>query len=177
MISFIVPTVGRESLTATLNSIELRDEDEIIVVGAVHDGDFGEQVHFIHCGLGHDWGAKERTLGIQRARGSHLAFIDDDDTYLPGARDAMERALRAAAGRPTLFRMRYPNGKILWHDPVLRCGNVSTQMVLVPNNPLRLGTWSGRREGDFDFLSSMHWSEDEIVFDPEIIALLGHDDD
>lgn len=175
MISFIVPTVGRASLEATLASITCLPGDEVLVIGEVASVS-DPRARLLRCRRGDDWGAKERTLGIAAARGSYLAFMDDDDIYLPGARDAMERAIRAAHGRPTLFRMRYPSGRMLWSEPALRCGNVSTQMMLIPNDPARLGRWSQRREGDFDFLASSGWSESEFVFDPEVVALMGRDD-
>jgi len=175
-ISVIVPTLGRPSLLETLASIETWPGDEVIVVGAVPTYTEGCR-RFFTCASGGDWGCTERTIGLQHARGDYLAFLDDDDVYLPGARVAMARAIIAAPHRPTLCRMVYPNGFVLWHEPTLRVGNVSTQMMLIPNDPSRLGTWTTRREGDYDFLASMDWAPDVIHWSPEIIARLGHNDD
>lgn len=175
MISFIVPTIGRESLSATLASIETWPGDEILVIG-VASPHTDERARYITCERGHDWGCRERTIGISYAKGQYLAFLDDDDLYLPGARQSMQRAIQMAQGRPTLCRMVYPNGCVLWRDPVLRCGNVSTQMMLIPNEPAYLGQWSTRREGDYDFLTSMAWPPASIQWWPEIIARLGHND-
>jgi hypothetical protein len=174
MISYIVPTSGRHSLVATLQSIECWPGDEILVIGQFHPtGD--ERPRYFPCGNGNDWGAKERNIGIEHAQGQYLAFMDDDDTYAPGARDAMERVIVETPDRPAIFRMRYPNGMTLWQDPNLRCGNVSTQMIMVPNVPTMLAMWPPRYEGDFLFLDGMKWPKDQIVWNREIIALIGHD--
>lgn len=174
-VSYIVPTVGRPSLVNTLASIETWPGDEILVVGQV-SGVTDPRVRAIPCARGEDWGGVERRLGMAVATGAYLAFIDDDDTYLPGARAEMAWTMADTPGRPTLFRIQYPSGAVLWRDPFLRLGNVSTQMILVPNDPGRLGHWSGRREGDYDFLASMAWGPETIVWRPEVIAEMGHDD-
>lgn len=175
MISFIVPTIGRPSLRQTLASIETRDDDEILVIGQIPDV-ADERPVYIDCHSGHDWGCKERTIGLEMATQPYLAFIDDDDVYLPGARQLMAEAIARWPDRPVLFRMRYPNGAILWRDPVLRCGNVSTAQILIPNDRMKLGAWTTRREGDYDFLASMQWPVDQIVWRTEVISLLGHND-
>lgn len=174
MISFIVPTIGRASLAKALASIETWPGDEIIVVGECEHTD--PRPIYVRCERGNDWGRKERQIGMSLAKGAYLAFMDDDDAYLPGARAAMQRAIDAAPYRPSLLQMVYPNGLVLWQSPTLACGNVSTQMILIPNDPDRLGEWSERYEGDFDFLQSMKWHVESINWWPEIIARIGHAD-
>lgn len=75
---------------------------------------------------------------------------------------------------PVLFRMQYPNGLTLWQEPVLRCGNVGTPMILIPNAPEKLGRFLPFVGGDCAYLESMKWDRSEIVWREEIIALLGH---
>ena len=169
MLSFIVPPQGRASLRHTLASIDLWAGDELIVVGpaAVLD----PRARHIACEPAKDWGATERTLGIAAATQPFLAFMDDDDVYAPGARALMQQAIKRAPTRPILFRLEYPNGTRLWADPVIRVGNVSTQMMLIPNDPDRLGSWrSGRRESDFDFLASSKWRPADYVWQTEVIC-------
>src|SRR5258706_14778114 len=125
MISFIVPTLGRPSLLATLKSIETRPGDEIIVIGNVKEATNG-QTRYVPCLPKGDWGHGERNIATPLARCQYLAHIDDDDTYAPGTRDLMEDAMRREPGRPTIFRMRFPNGITLWQEPVIRCGNLGT---------------------------------------------------
>jgi hypothetical protein len=173
MISFIVPTVGRPSLARTLASIEARPGDEILVVG---DGfrTNDNRVRYVDCAPGKDWGAAERNFVTPLARGQYLAHIDDDDAYAPGTRALMQDAIMRTPGRPVLFRMRYPCGITLWAEPSLRCGNVGTPMMLIPNRPTMLGTWGSFVGGDCHFLETMKWRPEDIVWRPEVIAFLGH---
>jgi hypothetical protein len=173
MISFIVPTLGRPSLLATLKSIELWPGDELIVIGNVKEATSG-QTRYVPCLPKGDWGHTERNLAMPMARGQYLAHIDDDDTFVPGTRALMEDAIRTAPGRPTIFRMRFPNGIILWQEPVVRCGNLGTPCFLIPNRPTMLGKWGPAVGGDCQFLETSKWRPEDYVWRPEIIALLGH---
>lgn len=176
MITFIVPTVGRASLARTLASIELWPGDEILLVGDVLDVQpTSRNIRRIFCLPGCDWGHAERNFATPFARGRYIAHIDDDDTYVPGARALMEDAILRTPDRPVLFRMRFPCGITLWDDPVLRCGNIGTPCILIPNVPEKLGTWGSFVGGDCAFLEGMGWPQSDIVWRPEIIALLGHD--
>lgn len=178
-LSIIVPTIGRASLAASLTSLvsqPLLAGDEVLVIGGeaeavVPFAKFG--VRHLPCPMGRHWGCEERTLGISQARQSHLAFLDDDDVWVPGARAAIDRAVAMFPERPILFQMRYASGRVIWSDPVLRVTNVSTQMIVIPNDPRRLGRWSIRREGDFHFLASMKWPASDIVWRDEVIAEIG----
>jgi len=179
MLSIIVPTVGRASLEATLRSLvaqPLAQVDEVLVIG----GDARDVAPFEVYGARHlpyhpggHWGCEERTVGIGKATGSHLAFIDDDDIWLPGARETIARAIAQTPDKPMLFRMRYPSGRVLWDNKRVLRGNVSTQMVVVPNIPGRLGRWTTRREGDYDFIRSLRWRPEKIVWREDVIAEIG----
>lgn len=173
MISFIIATAGKRSLEPTLNSIECWDGDEIIVIGNVPDKTEGH-VRYVPSPAGHDWGSTERNVATPLARGTHLAHIDDDDTYLRGTRKLMAAAIRHAPEKLTIFRMGLPNGSVLWADPVIRVGNIGTPMMFMPNLPHKLGRWGeGQDCGDFHFLETMHWGPTEIVWSTDIIVQLG----
>lgn len=86
----------------------------------------------------------------------------------------MDMAILETPDKPVLFRMRYPNGITLWEEPALRCGNVGTPMMLIPNRPTMLGTWGSFVGGDCHFLETMKWKSEDIVWRREVIALLGH---
>ncbi len=172
-ISYILPTIGRESIGATLRSIVLREGDEIIIVGdrfRVSD----HRVRYIDCAPGGDYGHTERNYAQKFAKARYVAHIDDDDTYAPGARDLMADAMGKTPDRPVLFRMRFPNGITLWNDQKIHCGNVGTPMFLLPNTPEKFAEWEPFVGGDCAFLEKSGWSEDEFVWRPEITVLLGH---
>jgi GT2 family glycosyltransferase len=134
----IIPSIGRDSLADARASCA--GADEIIVIEN-HDGDHGYSA---------------RTRGIQKATGSHLAFLDDDDVYTPGAIELMRDA---ACDVPVIFKMDHHHHGVMWRHPWLEFGNVGTPMFLVPNRPEELGEWKehapGFKEpgGDFSFIS------------------------
>jgi glycosyltransferase involved in cell wall biosynthesis len=114
--SVIVPTSGRATLRHALDSIasQLEPGDEIIVV-CNQDGDFGNAA---------------RNSGIERARGSHLVFLDDDDEYLPGAFSRMRKAAAEHPDRVILF----PQHREVYGDtPPSTVGSV------FPNVPGKVG--------------------------------------
>jgi glycosyltransferase involved in cell wall biosynthesis len=168
-LSVVVPTRGRGSLAATLASIaeQLEPGDELLVL-CNDDGDFGN--------------AARQSL-LERARGSHVVFMDDDDQYARGAFDAMRRFAREHPGRVGIFRMRFLDGRHLWREPVLRRTNVSTQMFCVPNLPGKLGSWTAAAaEGasrpyvaDFEFISQTVTLQGDPVFREEVVALIRSD--
>lgn len=174
MISFIVPTIGRESLRKTLASIETWPGDEILVVGSGWHEAGDERPRYVLCTPGGDWGHTERNFVTPMARGRYLAHIDDDDVYMPGTRRLMADAIAKTPDRPVLFRMRFPNGITLWAEPEIRCGNVGTPMMLIPNQPEKLGQFRPFVGGDCAYLEESKWAPEEFVWRKEVIALLGH---
>ena len=174
MITFMIATTGRESLQRTVDSIEARRGDEILVVGGPPDAAKHPYLRHIPCEPKGDWGHSERNYAMQFARRTYIAHIDDDDVYLPGHRELMAEAIRNHPDRPTIFRMQYPDGHHLWTQPVLCFGNVGTPMTLWPNVPEKFGAWGPFHGGDFTFLQTCKWGHEEYVWRPEPIVVLGH---
>ncbi len=187
-LSIIVPTLGRPSLASTLLTLteQTQDDDEVIVVMAEHANPYEVSamvtacavfpgswrlLYCLHSGPGR--GDAERNLGMKHATGTHLAFMDDDDVYLPGALDLMRR--HAHPDRTVIFQLDYRNRGlgIIWSEPVLRYSNVSTQMILVPNVPEKLGVWAPFQETeacDWVFIRDTVELQDDPVWVPEVIA-------
>lgn len=162
--SVIVPTRGRRSLAATLDSVadQLEPGDEILV----------------RCTRDEDFGNAARQSLIERAAGTHLVFIDDDDQLASGALATMRRVADEHPGRIAIFRMRYLDGRILWSEPALRERNVSSQMLLVPNVPGKLGRWENseyQRMADWSFISETAELQGEPLFRDEIVAHIRSD--
>jgi glycosyltransferase involved in cell wall biosynthesis len=164
-LSLILPTIARPRLARALLSLRTQDwqvGDEVLLVG---DGEhpaarslwdqLGLPGRYLELpGPSANWGHTPRNLAMPLARGSHLLFLDDDDTLTPGAIASIREALGSEPERPHLFRMRYADGRLLWQKKEVVEGNVSTQMIVAPNIPHKLGRWGNRYAGDFDFVAS-----------------------
>jgi hypothetical protein len=188
-LSIVVGTLGRPSLDATLASIAAQrmPGDETVVVSANPDvaaraASFGARFVAIDR-PGKDWGDTERGVGMMAAIGDYVAFMDDDDVYADGARHAIATAIAENPGLPLMFRMRFTgSGVIVWDDRTLRIGNVGTPCLVAPNDKAKLGRWGSKqreracgpqdRGGDYDFMASMQWPREDIVWVPQVIALV-----
>lgn len=184
-LTVIVPTLGRTTLAATLNSIRAQsvDSDEILVV-ADTDGDVDRAYAIFNAVSGEDsaatkWrflqcasdqygrGYAQREYAIERAKGTHLCFQDDDDTF---SHNGLSLMRDAATDIPVLFRFKHKHG-VIWQTPKLRFGDIGTPCIVTPNS--NLGRWEptsgGTSGGDFTFIdktvrnhNGCHWRE-EIV--------------
>jgi glycosyltransferase involved in cell wall biosynthesis len=162
--SVIVATSARPTLGRTLESVaeQMEPGDELIV----------------SCNRDGDYGMAARDAAMPRAHGTHLLFMDDDDQFARGAFRTIRRFAQAHPGRIGVFRMRFDNGLMLWTEPVLRLGNVSTQMLCVPNKSEKLGSWQAGdipRHGDFEFLRATATLQGEPIFRREIVAFVRTD--
>jgi|GEM_PF-3568186 len=195
LLTVIVPTVGRPSLARTVRSL-LKQGDwlpwEAVLVGDTFAGTWAEQLplartlaaqhperlrYVEHDGGLHAWGHPQRNFGATVARGRWLAWLGDDDVYLPGAFETLGRALRRQEDDPRvlLFRWIAPWKQVLWHTAgVLQEGLVDAECIVCPNVPAKLGTWNAARyQGDFDFIKETtdFWNgPDRLIWQPEVIA-------
>ena len=81
------------------------------------------------------------------------------------------RALAARPSRVHVFKMRDDIREYGGFDCIGQ-GSIGTPMFVVPNDG-RLGRWSTRYEGDFDFISSTLAARNERPrFHEEVIALI-----
>jgi hypothetical protein len=100
----VIPTIGRPSLAAAVRSaMGQRGHDvEVLVVfdtATVPPGvDLPPEVVRLHTGGGAG-GCVARNLGVAAAHGEFLAFLDDDDEWLPGKLDAQLALARAVLER------------------------------------------------------------------------------
>lgn len=182
-ISVIIPTLGRPSLARALRSVIDQGPHEVIVIAdragdAAHARRVAEHFvadTFLECDSGEfGKGYEPREHGITQATGTHLAFLDDDDAMLPGALAAMRER---ACDRPVIFRMAHPAFPLIWAEPVVRWANVGTPMILVPNDPARLGEWKPDRQvegvwvgGDYTFLAGCVEAMGEPLWDERVVC-------
>ncbi len=157
-VTVIVPTCGRTSLGRTLQSLapQLQTGDELLVLHRKAP-----------------WGNIARNEAIPRATGTHIWFMDDDDTATPDALEHIRAGVAEDPERVHLFRMQYRDGKVIWREPIVHVGNVSTILMVVPNEPDRLAKWGTRYESDADFLiETLKIRREEPVWHEDVVALV-----
>lgn len=170
-VSVVIATLGRDTLLTAIDSAAWADQVIVVYDAAVVPPATPGGAEAYACGPTHHWGSEQRTLGIAKATGTHLAFIDDDDVYTDGAGDAISRALAAWPGRVHIFRMRRGD-RVFGGLDCVWLGGIGTPMFVVPNDS-RIGSWTPRRAGDFDFISStLAASRRRPRFHDEVIALV-----
>jgi glycosyltransferase involved in cell wall biosynthesis len=183
--SVIIPTSGRASLRRTLK--KLRDEDvddiEVLVVAdgtqarasliASEEAKRWPAIRYCEGPLTRSWGNAQRMAGIEQATGRYLMFIDDDDVTKRRAFGAIREAVCRDPGRMILFRVKR-HGEILWKRPEIAFSNVSTQQVVVPNLPGKVGSWltNDRYQSDFDFIRECADIQGEPIWNTHIIAVV-----
>lgn len=178
--SIVVPTTGRLSLERALDSLvrqPVAPDDEVLVCGSgpaleSRVAAYGPPFRYLPYPTGGHFGYEERTRAIAAATGTHLLFLDDDDAYLPGSLSAIRGVVAGAPTRPILCRMITPAGQVLYRRRTVDVGNVGTPQFVTPNNPGKLGRWTPRYIGDFDFLTSTlaHYPRRDLIWDDTILC-------
>lgn len=189
MINIVIPTKGRPTLERTLLSI--RPHSTPVQVLVVSDGKqpvakaivkktrkiVTYPLYFLKGPKTKRWGNAQRNLGMEKAQGDWLMFIDDDDIYTPDAFKYIDQALRQVKKQgPIIFRMldHNHNRYILWRKRKVFLSNIGTPMVCLPNNINRLAQWPDIDDygSDAQFIfgtlskwpkKSIKWVEDVIV--------------
>lgn len=169
-VTVVVATVGRPTLARTLASLRLQSWNPGSGVLLLGDGDppgvaelwrqFRLPGRYVALPdrLGH-WGhgARNHALDAGLVTTDLAAACDDDDAFAPDAVWCIRHFGREHPGRPLLFRMDWYDPATgrrapLWDEPVLRQGNIGTPCLVAPADPARLGRYTPRYGGDFDFI-------------------------
>lgn len=171
-LTVMLPTIGRESLTATLHSIQhqLADGDEVWLLSdgpasahvrtGWHAANLPGELREIGGGPHGDWGHTPRNRTIPDVKSGYIVSIDDDDALADGALAAIRKAIKRYPSDFLIFQMRAPDGKTLPNGDRIESGNVGTPMFVFPAG-VQLGQFAPVYGGDFDFI------RDTIAANPE----------
>lgn len=185
LITVVVPTMLRPELRRALQSVRTQAESPRVEIVVVADraqdsaqvdnlGDMADTVLFSGGGAG---AGRCRNLGVAAAEGDWIAFLDDDDEWLPGhlhevldviqSRDDIDvlscRAVQRLAGSP--HDSSPVPGRVLDHQPVLdylfvdrgpslQRPSIFTSTLLVSNHVAAKVRWDDTlsRHQDWDWL-------------------------
>lgn len=168
-LSIIVPTAGRVTIERTILSYlpQMRVEDELLVMGDTTDGpldrtaticaQYKPLVQYIPCkSTEHTWGHAEINAGLTLAHGDYVLGNDDDDVATGGALDIIRETVAGLdRDRPLLFRFRSYVGQVFWDiEGNFRENHIGGHCGVFPNLPGRVGRYTARYQGDFDYLKS-----------------------
>jgi hypothetical protein len=152
-IAAVVPTIGRDSLRRAIDSIleQSHPVSELIVVNdsqaqvsLVEEKTVkGVPVVEVYTG-GLTGEANARNLGVRSATASHIAYLDDDDIWLPHHLNMAVRSLRGPAGPDV-----YSGSVIMVRPDEVRIAPVVRYTGRQPLIDFFYGTWSwaGRYRG------------------------------
>lgn len=165
-LSVVIPTVGRDSLRLTLDSIRAQPESEGVEVLVVADTFGGltpalEQARARVEEYGFTWlehdagqhcvGQPQRTYGAKHARAPWVWFSQDDNIAAEDALSAIELAAEAEPHpRPLFFRFLSYWRDTIWRTRVLRLGDIDADCLVFPRAIARNVVWGMRYEGDYD---------------------------
>lgn len=201
-LSGIIPTPGQgRPLARALASVapQLRAGDEVLVIGDCLDGPLPEVEALVRrfdaeCdgrfrylpfnGGQHSWGHFEINHGMSKAQGDYLTFLDDDDIWTPDAFATIRRVVESLSEPcPLLFRFQTQWGAICWDEACRDAGgrrvpvqdHIGGHCAVFSNIPERLGRWSARYAGDYDFIRSTLdlWpnKDDDALWYDDLIAI------
>lgn len=159
-ISVIIPTSNRASLVLTIDSLwnQLQPEDEVLV----------EVDHTYHS----DYGNWARDKGLDRAKGTHVWFLDDDDAATPFAFQYMREAIALDPECIWVFKLVNPDGSLIWKEKRAGYSNTTGTSFLIPKE--KALKWGG---GPSDVTSDHHYalkleSKYKMKFSDKIIGIL-----
>lgn len=184
-ITVIVPTIGRDTLHKTIQSVapQLRESDALVVVSEGENKNvrqivkaFSDHYQGFDWGyayeFGQNWGHGNRNYILDNhVHTSHVWTIDDDDVATP---DAIE-AMRAHMDDPwTVFKMRFEEGHFasgltIWRAPRITPGDIGTPMIFAPLGDARFGL---HYMGDLDYAYALQAERGEAVWAEEVVALI-----
>lgn len=163
-ISFLITSIGRPSLKATLQSLVGQVIPGLDRIYVIFDGKcegldifeeyktFGGDLHLIihpeNLGM---YGHGIRNFYQTRLEGDYIHHMDDDDTYLPGTIAQVREAMLANPRKIILVKFYGPGGNLVGDKHLIHSGEVGTPSGFFPNRPDKFAPWPMWYGGDGKF--------------------------
>lgn len=187
-LSIVIPTIGRESLQLTLESIAEQPESsgvEVLVVADMHGGFTAQlaRARQLVQDLGYEWleldaglhmvGQPQRTYGARQARAPWVWFTQDDNIANVDSLATIEVACDVQPRpRPIFFRFLSFWRETIWRTPQLELGNIDADCLVFPRHIAQQVEWGTRYEGDYDAaLRASALAGGDVCWAPEVISV------
>jgi hypothetical protein len=187
-LSVVIPTVGRDTLEQTLDSLAAQPESsgvEVVVVADTHGGFTAqlEQARRLTRSRDHVWleldaglhcvGQPQRTMGARAATAAWVWFSQDDNISAKDALATIEMATdQQVRPRPLFFKMRTYWGDVVWRSPYLALGNIDADCMVFPRHIAHAVTWGLRYEGDYDAaIEAVTLSNNDVAWINEVVSI------
>jgi glycosyltransferase involved in cell wall biosynthesis len=188
-LSILIPTrFPDKPLARALLSIQKQIEpnDEVLIAIDTHSEkaaksiidiveSFGNQYKWFEVDAGHHcWGHCQLNFLLKQATKDYIVVNDDDDIFSKGAFDSIREVIKSLP-EPMLimfkflpYHMKVP----LWQEKKLALGRIGGHNLVHPNVKEKMGLFSCRYEGDFDWVLSTCWKwEHKIYWAEQIIVI------
>lgn len=164
-LTIAIPTIGRQTLQATLDSIarqQLVPGDRVLVVLDTFNEpprpDVAELVAsygapfelHLHDGGVHFFGNPQFNYAISITDTDYFCGLGDDDIYVDGAIERLRAHL--TGGQAVLFQFLSPWRDVLWDVPELQEAHISGCCMAAPHSALVPVSTASRIEVDFDWI-------------------------
>jgi len=187
-LSVVIPTIGRDTLAVTLESLRAQPESagvEVLVVADTH-GAVNAQLEYRRKDVvaeGFTWleydaglhcvGQPQRTFGAKAASAPWVWFSQDDNIAAADSLANIEVAIDAQTHpRPLFFRMRTYWGDTVWHDQQLRQANIDADCLVFPREIAYQVEWGLRYEGDLDAaIRAFNLSGGDVAWVDEVVSI------
>jgi glycosyltransferase involved in cell wall biosynthesis len=182
IITFIVPTIGRETLSRTIQSILKQTSENwncIIVYDGIEPQEFeDDRISTIKTEkIGgftqlHGTAGLVRNEGIKLVTTQWIGFVDDDDTIHPQYVETLENNYQEYD--LVIWRMKYKNGLVIPRltDPNIYYGNVGISFSYKnKGNFLFEKNWDGE---DFTFVDNLIKNKFNYIITPNVYYNINH---
>ncbi|MDD4986728.1 MAG: glycosyltransferase family 2 protein, partial [Dehalococcoidales bacterium] len=95
-----------------------------------------------------DWGSSPKNVGVLMSQGEYIAYLDDDNEYLPEHIEKLVHLLQETRTDLVYSKFRWlPEGTVRG-TPDLRLGQIDTSAILHKRELLRKGFWLAKGHGN-----------------------------
>lgn len=181
-VTFIIPSINRESLTRTINSLLKQTNNNweaIVIYDGVEGQEFNdERITTITIdktgviGQVHGEAGLVRNVGIRQATTEWIAFLDDDDSINPNYVETL--LFKYNSYDWVLWKMKYQNGLVLPINNQLVFGNVGISFAYKKDKFSDLLFKNNRNGEDFDFVKELETKSKNYIITEEVYYNVNH---